>query len=420
MPGTAIVLFIVWGGIIAMLIGLLVAQLFAVRQGVLLRPYTADDGDPPRDFEAWPTVCVIIPARNEATELGRCLQGVLAQDYPKLSVLVVDDRSEDATAAIAKRYAERDGRLRVETVASLPTGWLGKSHALWQGTRNVSAEWMLFLDADCRLEPGAVRSVIAEALRRKAELLSLWPRQAAGSFWEHMLIPSCAGSLAIWFRPGQVNRIGSESAFANGAFLLFKRAAYERIGGHRRVRAALIEDIPLAELAKREGVPCWVGSGRDIVSVRMYETYLAIREGWARIFVGAFRGGTKIAATIAWLVCGSLLPFLATAALILDSLLVPSGSHSGAAERVRLVAAGFCAAQLFLVFAVTYSFWGFGRAPRKYLWLYPVSVVVVIGILARAWWWLIVERSIPWRNRRYSIDRKAVITTPSTPTAGTH
>jgi chlorobactene glucosyltransferase len=411
MPTIVVVLFVAWSGIIAILVGLLAAQFVALRRGVLLRPCTADH--PPRDAKVWPAVCVVIPARNEAKEIGRCLDGVLAQDYPNLSVLVVDDRSEDDTAAIVNRYAQRDGRLRLEGVTSLPPGWLGKSHALWQGTRTVTADWILFLDADCHLEPHAVRSVIAEALRRKVELLSLWPRQAAGSFWEHMLIPLCAGSLAIWFRPDQVNRDGGESAFANGAFLLLNRSAYERIGGHRQVRTALIEDIPLAELAKREGVPCWVGSGRDIVSVRMYQSYRAIWDGWARIFVGAFRSGMKIAAGIAWLALGSLLPFLAAPALIADYVIAPSGARSAAAEEFRHIATGFCAVQLFLVFAVTYSFWGFGRSPRKYLWLYPMSVVVVIGILARAWWWLIVERSIPWRDRRYPIDRRGVITPPS-------
>jgi glycosyltransferase involved in cell wall biosynthesis len=415
MPLTVIALFIVWCGIIAILVGLLLVQFLAVWKGLFLKPCTSDAGDPPTEDRAWPSVCVVIPARNEAKELARCLEGALGQDYPNLSVLVVDDRSEDDTAAIANRYARRDGRLRVETITSLPTGWLGKSNALWQGTRGLTAEWILFLDADCRLERTAVRSVIAEALRRKVEMISLWPRQAAGSFWEHMLIPLCAATLAVWFRPNQVNRTERESAFANGAFLLIKQSAYERIGGHREVRTALIEDIPLAERAKRKGVPCWVGSGRDTFSVRMYESYRAIWDGWARIFVGAFRNGTKIVANVAWLVVGSLLPFPAAIALAADFLLVPPGTRGHTEEMVRLAAAGLCTVQLILVFAVTYCFWGFGRAPRRYLWLYPVSVVVVIGILIRAWWWLIVKRSIPWRDRRYAIDRKGAITPSPAP-----
>ncbi len=412
-----VVLFAAWGGVLLILLGLLAAQFLTLRQGVLVRPWSPADRDAPADPDAWPSVCVLIPARNEAREIGRCLEAVLAQDYPKLSVLVVDDRSEDDTAAIVRERARRDPRLRLETVDSLPPGWLGKSHALWLGTRGVTADWILFLDADCRLDPAAVRSVIAQALRKGAELVSLWPRQAAGSFWEHMLIPLCAGTLALRFRPGRVNRAGGRDAFANGAFLLIRRAAYERIGGHREVRTALIEDIPLAELAKRRGVPCWVGSGRDVFCVRMYDSFRAIVSGWARIYVGAFRSGVQIVLSIAWLLAGSLLPFVAAAALAIDALLAPPGSRGPDAEALRRAAAAFCAAHLLLALAVTYVFWGFGRSPRRYLLLYPVSVVLVIAILARAWWWLIVKRSIPWRDRRYPINRSGVITMSAEPAA---
>jgi chlorobactene glucosyltransferase len=419
MSPSVIVLFLLWGSIIAVWQGLLIAQFLIRRRGLLLKPGNIDGADRSQDAAVRPEVCVIIPARNEGSELAECLDNVLGQDYPRLCVLVVNDRSEDDTASIALRYARADPRVRIVNITSLPDGWLGKSNALWQGTRQLTEDWLLFLDADCRLEPSGVSTAVAEAQARHVELLSLWPRQAAGTFWEHMTIPLCAGIIALWFGSDRVNRPQHQAAFANGQFLLIKRSAYERIDGHRAVRSALIEDVPLAELAKRAGVACRVASGRELVSVRMYRNYSAIRDGWARIYVGALRSSLKLAISILWLVFGSLLPYAVAAALLVERFVLPASAGGRSPETLRVMLAGLCASHLILMYIVSYRFWGLGDCPRSYLWLYPVSVCVVIDILLRALWWLGVRRSVDWRGRRYSIDRHAVIALPARP-SGTH
>jgi chlorobactene glucosyltransferase len=283
-------------------------------------------------------VCIVVPARNESANLAKCLRSVLGQDYAALSVVVADDRSEDDTARVAEAFATDDPRLSVRLIKELPSGWLGKSHALWSATRDADVEWLLFLDADCTLDRSAVRTVVAEARRRDVELLTLWPRHASGGFWEHVTIPLCAGIVALWFGSQRVNEPGSRLAFANGQFLLIKREAYERIGGHRSVRSALIEDVPLAEYAKRAGVSCWVASGRDLVAVRMYSGYEAIRDGWARIYVGALRSGTKILLSVAWLLAGSLLPYVA--AVFLSFSVVRTWISGGAVDMQTVIFGG--------------------------------------------------------------------------------
>ncbi len=179
------------------------------------------------------------------------------------------------------------------------------------------------------------------------------------------------------------------------------------IGGHRSVRRAIIEDIPLAERAKRAGVRCHVASGRGLFSVRMYTGYAAIRDGWARLYVGALRSSLKIAASLAWLALGSLLPFVALIILFTPaaSNLVGGDPASSALAALRWC----CGLHLALLLIVSYRFWGLGACRRRYLILYPLSVILVMRILWRSWWCLTIKRSIPWSNTAYRINGDATI-----------
>ncbi len=406
MSTATVILLAGWGAICSVWFGLIVAQGRARRDGLFLELASGTSVDAAAG-ESSPSVCVVIAARNESADLAACLRNVLAQDYQNLSVLVIDDRSEDDTRAIAQELAQSDSRVRVECVDELPPGWMGKSHALWQGTRSVRADWLLFMDVDCTLTPGAVSRAVREARERGVQLLTLWPKQEAGGFWEHTIIPLCGGIIALWFGSRRVNEPGSSLAFANGQFMLFERDAYERIHGHEAVRSAIIEDIPLAEHAKRSGLACWVASGRALVSVRMYDNYNAILNGWARIYVGVLRSGAKIGLSIIWLVFGSLLPYIAALGLATSFC---STWRSGAKISPELVCfAAVCVNHLVLLMIASYRFWGMGGCRRIDLIWYPLSVVLVIRILARSWWWLIVKRRIPWRNTVYRIGREGVI-----------
>lgn len=405
MDWTSLILLAGWGAVCNVWAGLILAQRRARRIGVMLTPEIAFGTDPAADQcgAAVDSVCIIIPARNEADTISDCLAHVLAQDYPRLSAVVIDDRSTDDTASIARGFSATDPRLRVKMIDSLPPGWLGKSHALWTATRGLDTHWLLFIDADCTLFPGAVRTAIAEARRRDVAILSLWPRHMAGSFWEHALIPLCAAVMALWF--GRANNAGKSSrgAFANGQFIIIRRDAYERIGGHRAVRRALIEDVPLAEHAARKGLRCWTAGGRDLVGVRMYKDFASIADGWCRIFVGALRSRTKLFLSIAWLLIGSLLPFVAGPYLLYEMMTVPR------IDLLLWAAAVTCLTHLSLIYVVSFRFWKLGYCDRRYLLLYPLSVVMVVGLLTRAAWWLSLKRVVGWRKTYYHLDSRAMI-----------
>ena len=222
-----IILLSGWAGVCSVWFVLLIAQRRVCRDRLILEPDAS--GDPPVEagVTSWPSIAVIVPARNEAPTLDACIQSLLNQDYPDLRIVIVDDRSRDATFDAAQRIAGRDPRVRVERVTELPAGWMGKSYALWTGSRAVDADWLLFVDADCTLHPRAVRAAVADALRRCVDLLSLWPRHDARTFWEHMLIPLCGGIIALWFGSRAWQEAERGPAFANGQFLLVRRDVYE-------------------------------------------------------------------------------------------------------------------------------------------------------------------------------------------------
>lgn len=387
MPGWAIPLVAAWTGVVAIWLFLLIAQRRLGPDGLILQPNLSGGGD-------LPSVCVVIPARNEEKDIDACLASVLRQDYPRLRVVIADDRSTDGTAAAAERIADADSRVHVVRISELPPAWMGKSHALWQATRGVDAEWLLFTDMDCRFETQAVRTAVREALSRRADLLSLWPRQIAGSFWEHMLIPLCGGIIALWYGSRHVNRDDASRAFANGQFLLIRRDTYERIDGHRGVRSALIEDVPLAQAARRAGAVCRVASGRDLFGVRMYTGLGSICRGWSRIDAGILSGG-RIALSMLWLLLGNLLPFVAVVPLAM----LPQ-MHATTLRALQLL----CIAHLLLIGVVSAGFWRLGDCRRRYLLLYPISVVVVLVILLQAWWWRVIRRRVGWRGRYYLLN----------------
>ena len=395
MTGTIPIILCVWGALCGVWAVLLLMQRRAKRDGLFLRTLATGN-----ECMRWPSVEVVIPARNESGSIARCVTHVLAQDYSNLAVTVVDDRSEDDTADIVAALARAEPRLRLQRIDSLPSGWLAKSHALWCATRNADADWLLFVDADAVLHPAAVRSAVAEARRRRVDLLTLFPRNAAGGFWEHLIIPLCGAIIVLWFG-------GNQRPFANGQFLLVRRDVYERAGGHAAVRDALIEDVPLAARFAAVGAKGVALAGAELVGVRMYDSFRGVWDGWARIFAGAIRSPLKLIVSVVWLVFGSLLPHAALPVLVWNVVNNPTTSS--------LLLLAVCAQHLLLIYVVSYGFWGMGQCDRRYLWLYPLSVIVGCAMLLRAAWVLRFGRSVTWRGVRYRIDGRARVASADHP-----
>jgi chlorobactene glucosyltransferase len=295
--------------------------------------------------EAVPHIAAIVPARDEETNIVRCLEGLLAQDYSaaRLRVLIVDDHSSDATPAIVGAIAASEPRVRVVQTPPLPAGWIGKCHACWVGARAAppEAEWLCFLDADVRPKPALLSRALATAQSERLDLLSLAPRQELGSFAERLVMPCGLYLMAFYQDLADLQSRAGDDATATGQFMLVRRRIYESVGGHAAVRGVICEDVALARLIKRAGGRVALHDGREAISARMYTGWRTLWEGVAKNLVDMLGGPvptvvTALAATaIAW------------AALLIPAVdaigCVNGGSSSCAALAPALVASAAAA-----------------------------------------------------------------------------
>jgi chlorobactene glucosyltransferase len=234
-----------------------------------------------------PLVSVIVPARNEEKNIRHCVESLLAQDYPHLQSLVLDDRSTDSTPEILADLSKRDPRLIILHGSELPAGWAGKPHALYQAAKSAAGEWLLFVDADTFLDPNAVSACLDSARRTGADLYTVMTEQITGSFWEKVVMPLVMTALSVGFSPRKVNDPSKRDAIANGQFIFIKRSVYDAIGGHEKLRNQIVEDKAISEQVKWSGYRLVVADGRGIAKTRMYTSLAGMWEGWTKnIYLG--------------------------------------------------------------------------------------------------------------------------------------
>jgi len=201
----------------------------------------------------WPKVSLIIPACNEAGTLAAALASRLADNYPALEIVVVNDRSTDATGAIADEAAARDPRVRVIHLDALPEGWLGKLHAMQRGAAIASGEYLLLSDADTHWQPGTLRRVIARCEAGRLDHLAVAP-----TFWSSGLVLDAATAaltrmLMMAGRPWSVPDPESRAAFGVGAFNLVRSSSFARTGGFEYLRLEVADDVAIAAMMKQHG-----------------------------------------------------------------------------------------------------------------------------------------------------------------------
>lgn len=249
------------------------------REGFLL---TAEYAGPPANP---PKISVVVAAKDEQENIENCVRSMLAQDYPNFEMIVVNDRSGDNTAGIVERVAAEDSRLRLINITNLPEGWCGKNNAMQTGVSAATGEWVCLIDADCvQNSPRTLSTAVQYAFDKSSDLLSVLPVLTMKGFWENVVQPVCGGVMMIWFEPERVNNPHHRAAYANGAFMLMKKSAWQRIGTHEAVRDKVNEDMHLARLIKEHGLNLRVVRNRGLYSVRMYTSFQSILRGWSRIF----------------------------------------------------------------------------------------------------------------------------------------
>ncbi len=232
-------------------------------------------------------ISVCVPARNEERNIGRCVEALLAQTYPNLEIIVLDDRSTDATPEILSRLSASDARVKVINGSDLPSGWAGKPHALTQAAAIAHGEWLCFVDADTFVTPDALASVYAKTIETQADLFTIMTKQIMLTFWERTVLPLVMLALSVGFSPRKVNDPNRKDAIANGQFIFISRGVYEAVGGHAAIKKSIVEDKDLAVLVKGKGYRLVVADGREVASTRMYTSLAEMWEGWTKnIYLG--------------------------------------------------------------------------------------------------------------------------------------
>ena len=334
-----------------------------------------------------PAAVAIVPARDEGHQIERCLKSLLAQDWPGLRVVCVDDRSTDGTYELAQAIAEADPRLTVVRGTRLPEGWLGKNHANAQGVQAAGpCELYLFTDADTVHAPHALPSAFAALERHRVGMLSILTNLELRTFWEKALLTNVIGSIASAFPVSLVNLPRAPVAIANGQFLLVRRAAYESVGGHAAIHDRVADDLELARLFKRGGHGLRVEDGRGLVSVRMYTNLPDIWAGFVKNGV-AGSGGAVMALLGAVFLAGTLLPFA-----VLPWAVVREDWYLAA-----LAFAGVLAAwgQRLFLFSRLFS------VSPLYGLLVPVTQLMLAAILVQSALRRLTGRGPTWKGRTY-------------------
>jgi hopene-associated glycosyltransferase HpnB len=278
----------------------------------------ASESDGPSDehLSNWPRVVAVVPARNEAKTIERCVASLARQDYDgELKIIVVDDHSGDATGTLAKKAAESSGRAQTVTIlqaTALQPGWTGKLWALQQGIAAASSppEYYWFTDADIVHSPDTLPRLVAHAEKQRLDLASLMVLLQAKTIPEKLLIPAFLYFFLMLYPPKWIGDRNSETAGAAGGCILVRRRTLERIGGIATIRAEVIDDCALARAVKRSGGSIWMGLTRKSVSLRSYASFEEIRDLIART---AFTQLNYSAVILLGAIVGMLLTYVAPA-----------------------------------------------------------------------------------------------------------
>jgi chlorobactene glucosyltransferase len=376
-----------WSLLVGATILVLLYQGVAILLAYRLPTVDREARDPRGDDRRSPGPSVIVPARNEELDLPACLDSLLAQELPPREIFVVEDGSTDRTREVALARAPR---VSLVEPPPLPPDWVGKSWSCWTGAQRAAGDWLLFLDADVRLAPSALGVALRRAEAEQADLFSFGPEIEMRSFWERTMLPFFIQLVLVHLGLVSTNHDDGGKAFANGQFLLIRRAMYDRVGGHAAGRSIVSEDLALAERVRSVGGRIRFVSARRLAATRMYRDRAEIFEGLLKNLPGTQYSAAREGGFAAALIGFFLLPLA----------VLPLGLALGS---LPVVALG-----LVLWVALFGKHVAFARAvgaPGAYGLLFPLAAAVYAGFalitLGRGW----TGRSVVWKGRAYPVRR---------------
>jgi glycosyltransferase involved in cell wall biosynthesis len=340
-----------------------------------------------------PRISLIFAARDEEEKLPAALATLAALDYPNLEIIAVDDRSQDSTGAILEEFARAHRRLRVLHVTELPTGWLGKPHALQKAYEASSGEWLLFTDADVRFAPDALRRAARLVKERAVDHLTLFGDVEMHGFWETMLLTFFGMAFHLATDPYRAGNPHSRAYVGVGAFQMVKRAGYEAAGAHRRLAMEVVDDMKLGKILKQAGFRSCAGIAGDAVVVRWHAGARNIVRGVTKNFFASARYNLALV-------------IFAAAGLLLTNV-APFGAIFAAHGWIRIFAAIAVAIAVGFHVGVNVVM----RVSPLYALTHPVGAMLFCYMLLRSTVVTLWQGGVTWRGTFYPLEelRRGVV-----------
>jgi glycosyltransferase involved in cell wall biosynthesis len=364
------------------------AWLWRLAAAALGVPKIADISRPEWDRRpaAPPRVSLIVPARNEEADIAATLTRLLDLDYDSYEVIAVDDRSTDRTGAIMEDIAaSAPGRLKVVHIAELPSGWVGKTHAMWAAGELASGDWLLFTDADVQFQPDVLRRALAYAESEHADHVVLFPRMIMKGPGEKMMIAFFQTLFVFGHRPWKVADPKSKDHMGVGAFNLIRRKVYDAVGTYRALRFEVLDDMKLGKVVKNGGFAQRTVFGADLISIRWAKGAMGVVDNLTKNFfaIMSFQWPRALASCIA-LAFLNLMPF---AGVLL--------AHGWA----RL---GYALA-LVSMFSIYVGMSTKSDIPPYYFILHPISSALFVYTLLRSTFLTLWKGGVVWRGTFYPL-----------------
>ncbi|GAC1379482.1 MAG: hypothetical protein NVS4B7_13590 [Ktedonobacteraceae bacterium] len=350
-----------------------------------------------------PHISILVPARNEERCIEACIRSLVAQTWPDLEILVLNDNSTDATASIIQRIIDelalsQTGRLRLLQGKALPQGWIGKNFACHQLAQEARGDYLLFTDADTVHEATMVAAVLACIQRFGVKLLTAQPEFVLGSLSEGLVIPLLNFTIMTLLPVALVYRRPEPSlATGNGQLLCFHRSAYNAVGGHASVKGKILEDVLLARAVKTAGYRMIFVDALDFTRCRMYSSFTEVWQGFSKNLF-AFYNYSLCFALIALLLNLALFvvpPLLALIALLFHlslNLLAPGLGAYALAVLMRVM--------------LTVRFTRHRQSLMPLLWLsllHPLSITLEGLILLNSSYQHYRYKEVAWKGRYYKV-----------------
>lgn len=351
-----------------------------------------------------PFVSILVPARNEETKIERCLDSLLAQDYPNFELIVIDDRSTDRTGQIIEGYSKRDSRVKYVQGKDAPSGWIGKCNALAHAVGYASGDWYIFTDADTCHEKSSIRDAVAYSISNKTDLVSFVPMQELGSFWEKLVMPTLLSSFVLGDPFHSVNNPRAKRAYAYGQYIICRRSSYDALGGHQSVRDEIVEDHAIARVFKEKGYKILVGDGKTMYRVRMYTDLESMWQGWTKNLYSLIDSHViNLLAILALLNIVLLTPFIEAG--IVAQMWLQADPSPFTLPLSLLVGAQMIILMLWWRLTAEHRA---GTTWWHFLWL-PFGAISVTALQVHAAYLVLSGSKVNWKGRQYTVNTSKTI-----------